>query len=203
MLTEFRAGACKADLAILNGTASVYEIKSERDSLGRLANQIANYRKVFAKVYVIVGEQHLQEVVRGTPGEVGVMCLVRWDRIRTVREAVSRPDLVCPETIFSSLRQQEARAILEALDVPIPEVPNTMMHSAMRKCFALLEPTAVHDHMVRTLRRTRSLSPIGCLIDQLPKSLQPAALSFPVRRTDHQRLVDAIHTPFAKAMSWT
>src|SRR5262245_59459635 len=42
MLTEFRAGACKADVVILNGTATVYEIKSERDSLARLANQIQN-----------------------------------------------------------------------------------------------------------------------------------------------------------------
>jgi hypothetical protein len=203
MLTEFRAGACKADLVILNGTSSVYEIKSERDSLGRLANQIANYRKVFAKVYVIVGEQHLQEVVRGTPCDVGVMILVRWDRIQTIREAVNRPDVVCPETIFDSLRQHEARAILDALGVPIPEVPNTLMYSSMRRCFAQLEPAVVHDHMVATLKRTRNLSPIACLIEQLPQSLQPAALSFPVKHADHQRLVDAIHTPISEAMSWT
>lgn len=30
MLNEFRAGSSKADLVILNGTATVYEIKSER-----------------------------------------------------------------------------------------------------------------------------------------------------------------------------
>ena len=36
MLTEFRVGECKADVAILNGTATVYELKSERDSLKRL-----------------------------------------------------------------------------------------------------------------------------------------------------------------------
>ena len=107
------------------------------------------------------------------------MSLTRWDRIHTVREAVSRPDLVCPETIFSSLRQHEARLILEALDVPIPKMPNTMMHSAMRKCFASLEPTTVHDHMVQTLKRTRNLSPISCLIDQLPTSLQPRGPLFP------------------------
>ena len=33
MLTEFRTGSSKADLVILNGTATVYEIKSERDSI--------------------------------------------------------------------------------------------------------------------------------------------------------------------------
>jgi hypothetical protein len=44
MLTEFRAGSCKADLAILNGTGTVYEIKSDRDSLSRLVTQVENYR---------------------------------------------------------------------------------------------------------------------------------------------------------------
>jgi hypothetical protein len=33
MINEFRVGDCKADIAILNGTATVYEVKSERDSL--------------------------------------------------------------------------------------------------------------------------------------------------------------------------
>lgn len=42
MLNEFRIGSCKADLIILNGTGTVYEIKSERDSLSRLQNQITN-----------------------------------------------------------------------------------------------------------------------------------------------------------------
>jgi hypothetical protein len=202
MLTEFRAGTCKADLAILNGTATVYEIKSERDSLARLANQIANYRKVFAKIYVIVGEPHVREVVRSTTNDIGVMSLIRWDRIRTVREATDRPDLVCPVTIFDSLRIGEARTILQDLNVPVPEVPNTMMYCAMRNCFARLKPADVNDRMVLTLKRTRSLEPLGALVDQLPVSLQPAALSVPVRRGYHQNLIEATRTPFQEATTW-
>src|SRR3984885_3867291 len=53
MMNEFRVGDCKADLAILNGTATVYEVKSERDSLARLQRQIAAYTTVFSRVYVI------------------------------------------------------------------------------------------------------------------------------------------------------
>src|SRR5215216_2008453 len=40
MLSEFRVGRSKADIVILNGTTTVYEIKSERDSLSRLERQI-------------------------------------------------------------------------------------------------------------------------------------------------------------------
>jgi hypothetical protein len=202
MLTEFRAGSCKADLAILNGTGTVYEIKSDRDSLTRLANQVSNYRKVFAKVYVIAGEAHVQSVIDNTPPEVGVLSLVRWDRICTIREAVERPDLVCPVTIFESLRVAEARTILKNLRVPVPDVPNTMLWGALRECFKALAPSDVHHQMVCTLKKTRNLASLSSLVDQLPVSLQPAALAIQVRRADHDRLIEAVRTPLDEAMTW-
>jgi hypothetical protein len=202
MLTEFRTGTCKADVVILNGTGTVYEIKSDRDSLSRLANQIANYRKVFARLYVIAGEAHVQEVLDNTPDDVGVMSLVRWNRIRTVRESADRPDLVCPVMIFESLRLTEARAILRDFGIPIPDVPNTMIHAAMRDCFVRLDPAELHHRMVTTLKRTRNLAPLSALVDRLPISLQPAALSIQVRRLDHERVVEAVRTPLQAAMRW-
>ena len=63
MLNEFRVGQCKADLVILNGTSTVYEVKSERDSLSRLERQVAAYATVFAQVYVIAAEKHVDAVV--------------------------------------------------------------------------------------------------------------------------------------------
>lgn len=202
MLTEFRAGACKADLAILNGTSTVYEIKSDRDSLTRLANQIMNYRKVFAKIYVVAGEAHVQDVIDSVPGNVGVMSLTGRNQIHTVREADERPDLVCPVTIFESLRVNEARTILHNLTVAVPDLPNIELRSAMRECFRRQSPTDVHNQMVRTLKRTRNLAPLKSLVDQLPESLKPAALSIQVRQMDHERLMKAIRTHLDVAMSW-
>lgn len=203
MLTEFRAGACKADVAILNGTSSVYEIKSERDSLSRLANQIANYRKVFAKVYVVAGESHIDEVLQSTPRDVGVMSLVRWDRIRTIREATDRADTVCPETIFESLRVNEARTILSNLQVPIPDVPNTLLRSALKDRFRQLEPAMVHDQMVLTLKQSRGLAALKTFVDELPHALKPVLLAAPMRKSaDYRRLLDAVNTPLHVAMGW-
>ena len=53
LLTEFRVDKSKADIVILNGTSSVYEIKSEFDSFERLEEQIRSYRKVFGFINVI------------------------------------------------------------------------------------------------------------------------------------------------------
>jgi hypothetical protein len=151
---------------------------------------------------VIAGEAHVQGVMESTPEEVGVLSLVRWDRIRTVREAVARADLICPVTVFESLRVAEARAILKNLQVPIPDVPNTLLWASMRELFAALAPADVHQQMVCTLKKTRNLASLGSLVEQLPMSLQPAALSIQVRRADHERLVEAVHTPLDEAMTW-
>jgi len=202
MLNEFRAGSCKADLVILNGTATVYEIKSERDSLSRLANQIDNYKRVFATVNVIVGESHVESVQQVVPDDVGILCLSRRYRITMVRDAADRPERICPETVFASLRSAEAAAILKALGVDVPVVPNTQLYGAMRELFTHVEPVALHREFVRTLKRTRNLAPLSDLVDQLPVSLHAAALSIPVRRADHDRIVDAVRTPIGAAMAW-
>lgn len=82
MLNEFRAGSCKADLVILNGTATAYEIKSERDSLARLSNQVLNYRRVFASVNVMVRGIHVESVRHVVPVDVGVVPLPEAARFR-------------------------------------------------------------------------------------------------------------------------
>lgn len=202
MLTEFRVGSSKADLAILNGTGTVYEIKSDRDSLTRLDSQVANYRKVFAKIFVIVSDAHVDEVMARMRTDVGVMVLERWNRIRTVRDAADRPDLVCPITICDSLRTAEARALLCNLGVAVPDLPNTRMRGALRECFARLDAADVHAEMVRTLKKSRNLAPLGALVESLPVSLQPAALSVQIRRADHERLLRAIETPLHIALGW-
>lgn len=202
MLNEFRAGECKADLVILNGTATVYEIKSERDSLARLFNQVENYKRVFATVNVIVSEKHIAGVREVVPPDVGIMCLSKRYRISVVRDAQNCPERICPVTVFESLRSAEAAAILKSLGAIVPNVPNTQRHAAMRSLFASLDPVALHGEFVRTLKRTRTLAPLSDLIDRLPASLHAAALSVPVRRADHGRLVEAVGTPLEAAMAW-
>ncbi|MDF3862701.1 sce7726 family protein [Achromobacter denitrificans] len=202
MLNEFRVGSCKADLVILNGTATVYEIKSERDSLARLVNQIENYQRVFATVNVIASEGHIQSVLEIIPKNVGVLCLSKRYRITPVREAVNCPARICPVAVFESLRMAEGITVLQAMGVEVPEVPNTQKHAAMRDLFAKLDPVLLHVEMVRTLKRTRNLAPLSDLVDRLPQSLQAAALSMSIHRSEHSRLIDATATPLRVAMTW-
>jgi hypothetical protein len=202
MMNEFRVGGCKADLAILNGTATVYEIKSERDSLSRLERQVAAYATVFAKVYVIAAESHVEAVAKTVPEFVGILRLNRRHHISTLREAADQPQRTSPSAIFDSIRTAEARMILSSLGMTIPAVPNTALHSVLRESFVKLDPIQAHAEMVRVLKRTRNLLPLSALVDKLPLSLQTAALSIPLRKADHERLVTAVNSRLQDAMGW-
>jgi hypothetical protein len=203
MLTEFRAGACKADLVILNGTATVYEIKSERDSLSRLSKQISNYQKVFSKIYIVASESHVEKILNVTPKNVGLMYLKKSNSICTLREATEREDLLCPAVIFESLRIHEVQDILKNLHVSIPDLPNTILRGALRELFETVNLHDVYAQMIKTLKRTRNLTSLNALVKQLPTSLQPAALSIQIRKSDHDRLVKAVNTPLGQALAWT
>ena len=203
MLTEFRVGTCRADLAILNGTATAYEIKSERDSLQRLQRQLASYEAVFPKVYVIAAADHVSEVMNRTSPNVGVMRLDQRGSISTVRDAIERVDRLDSIKIFETLRQAEAKAILRDMAVTLPDVPNTMVHETMRTLFARLDAEDVHRCMVAVLKKTRSLAPLRDLVAQLPRSLQPAALSIGIKKSDHARLVAATRMSLGAALTWT
>jgi hypothetical protein len=202
MLNEFRVGECKADLVILNGTSTVYEVKSERDSLSRLERQVAAYARVFAQVYVIAGENHVSAVIASVPKDVGVLRLNGRHKISTLREAADRPERTSPAAIFDSIRTLEARMILQSRGVSVPVVPNTELNSALRQLFIKLDPHEAHDGMVQMLRKTRNLLPLSDLVAQLPPSLHTAALSVPLRKPDHARLVTAVNTRLKDAMAW-
>lgn len=203
MLTEFRVGACKADLVILNGTSTVYEIKSERDNLDRLANQITTYRKVFAKVNIIAGENHIDAVLALVPSDVGVLLLNDRFQITTIREAPNRSNNIDPRSVFESIHKREAIAILDMMGIPIPNVPNTRFHAAMIDIFSTLPATELHACMISVLKATRSLLPLSSLVKELPYSLYAAAFSTPLRQVSHANLVSAVKTPLTEALNWT
>lgn len=202
MLSEFRVGASKADLVILNGTSTVYEIKSERDNLDRLSAQLASYFKVFSRVNIIASESHVEALLGKIPHYVGIVLLSNRLKISTVREAQNRLDDICPLTILESLQRGEAFEILRAFDLPIPAVPNTRLHAELGKIFAKLPAHDLHECMIHVLKETRSLLPLSELAGALPKSLKPLAFSTSLRQQDHNRLIQSLTTPISEALTW-
>lgn len=65
-------GSVRADVAVVNGIMDCYEIKSDRDNLQRLPEQIRGYSSVFDKVTLVVGFAHIYEALEMIPDWWGV-----------------------------------------------------------------------------------------------------------------------------------
>lgn len=53
-------GTVRVDVAVVNGTLSGYELKSDRDTLRRLPMQVEYYSKVLDHATLVVGEEHYE-----------------------------------------------------------------------------------------------------------------------------------------------
>lgn len=88
-------GKCRADIAVINGHLIGYEIKSDEDSLYRLADQVVAYNSVFDKASVIAGSRHLKEIKKLIPRWWGIIVATKGSRgavhFETIRQALPNP----------------------------------------------------------------------------------------------------------------
>ena len=54
-------GEVRVDVAVVNSALHGYEIKSDRDSLRRLSNQVVLYGRVLDRATLVVGERHADD----------------------------------------------------------------------------------------------------------------------------------------------
>ncbi|MGX1199602.1 sce7726 family protein [Marinobacter sp. MBR-105] len=202
LFTEFRVGNSKADVVVVNGTSTVYEIKSEKDSLERLESQLADYFQVFSRVNVICAEKHVQKVLNCTPASVGILTLNSRYQISTLREATDCDKRVDKAVLFDSLSLTEAATIIERLGVQIPDVPNTSKYQVMKSIFCELPHYKLKQEAVKALRESRSVEHLSDFILQLPRSLQPLGVTTRIRKTDQDRLLKTINQPAENILKW-
>lgn len=203
VLNELRAGSSKADVVVLNGTSTAYEIKSERDSFQRLPSQLADYRSVFASVNVVTSPAQADEVLRLAPDDVGVLVLSSRFRLQVVRAAEDLPERTSSLAILATLRVDEAVRVLRELELPFPDVPNTRRWSELRAVFAELSSVDVHQKAVTVLKSSRSRAGLASYIRQLPQPLSAAILSADLSSRAQENLQAATWAPLSSVLAWS
>lgn len=195
LLNEFRAGESKADVVIINGTSSVYEIKTEFDSTERLAAQIASYRRLFDRIHVVTHAGLVDTIRDQVPDDIGILALNRRLSITTLREPIPNRANVDPEAIFSSLRQTEYCAVIETEFGSVPDVPNARLYTEWRALFGRLSPEQAHDSMVRALRARGSDRKYIDFVHALPRSLKLIALTARFSHRERDQLLLRLQSP--------
>ena len=135
ILTEFRVGKNKADIIIINGTSTVYEIKSEYDSFVRIDKQIESYSKAFEFVNVITSPSQIDKAINCLPENIGILLFTDRNTISIIRKPKTNFQKIDPALMFDSLRKEEYLQIIKYFYGYIPDVPNTKIYSVSKELY--------------------------------------------------------------------
>lgn len=90
-------GKKRIDVAVLNGHLHGYEIKSAKDTLARLPEQLNQYRKSLQKLTVVVAPNHMDGVLSIVPEWSGIIEARKGPRgginFTTIRKATLNPEV--------------------------------------------------------------------------------------------------------------
>ena len=196
LIPELRVDACRADIVIVNGTSTVYEVKSGLDNLDRLESQLAAYRLAFDKICVVTEENNERQITAAVEDDVGILVLTSRYRLRLVREPGSNASRVSPAAIFDSLREGESMRIIKDEFGHCPDVPNGIRYTVCKDLFVQLSPEQAHNGMVRELRRRAGNPGFSEFMDKLPLSLKAAGFGVSLTKARRARLLDALASDY-------
>lgn len=186
LLSEFRVGQNKADLVLLNGCSTCYEIKTEYDSLNRLEDQLQSYIQLFEKVYVVCPSSLQTDVEAIIPHNVGMIVLTDNNNLRTIKEAISN-NIFDISLMMKSLRKEEYLDIAENIYGLKIDVPNTQVFDLCFKILNKSDKDVINKLFLKTLKKHRKNNIEA--INILPTPLTNALISYKFNKNDIKTLI--------------
>ncbi|WP_181015912.1 sce7726 family protein [Microbacterium sp. BH-3-3-3] len=200
-LIEQPMGSSVADVLILNGTSTVYEVKTDLDSFARLPAQLADYSRHAEYVYVVVSERRVEPADRAVPGNVGVIALRRRGSLSVLRPAVSNLANIAHSDLFRLLRTGEAKSLIFRLTGHASRVASGRARAEMYEIFTTLPLEQAHAATVAELRG-RGLSARTLITNSVfPPSLRALAYGSELSAIGTARLQQRLLLPVGAVLS--
>ena len=137
----------RADLVMANGRLSVFEIKSERDTLERLKGQISTYQNFFEEVTIVCATRHQVNVEAQVPKNIGVWLIDSNGHISVVRKAKAE-QLSSIENWLSFLPVDELKKLLRDKGIRTTGNRSNLVDAA-----SLLPVKSVRTYVLSFLKR--------------------------------------------------
>lgn len=103
----------RADAVIFTDPVTAFEIKSEKDDLSRLKNQVDKYFRVFTRVIVLAHESKASGIVKLLEEtDAGIWLMNDDQEIKICVEGKVNDTYISPEAVYGILRKPEREVIL-------------------------------------------------------------------------------------------
>lgn len=142
-------GETRVDLAVVNGSFSGYEIKSDRDTLYRLPRQLAVYELCFNTITIVIGTNHVASCADSVPRWWGI-----WEATRKTdgsvaikeRRKAKNNDKIAPQQVVQLLWRDELLTILQEIGI------KTQTRTSRRQLWEMLVASLSSQELFRTVR---------------------------------------------------
>lgn len=182
LIPEMYVENSKADIVIFNGTSTVYEIKTELDSLNRLKSQLNSYLKCFDKVYIVTTLENIKKLENIIPDKVGLIEVTKRNALKEYKRAKSNKENIDKGELFRLLRQNEIINIMRKLGNDFSDTPSVFIRTEGKKIFLTLDNITAHDMAVKEMKTRKVKNEQKELIEKAPESLKFFFLAEPLNK---------------------
>jgi hypothetical protein len=196
--TEVPIGDSIADFLIVNDRATVYEIKTDLDNLGRLDSQLTDYYRSFDHACVVCGERYLPIIMKtyaDTP--VGIVVMTNRQHLSIRKEPQAYSEALRHESLFKQLRKEEYATVLARCG--IEALPSSSSFYYYRNCLSVFEQVPIADaysSVLTALRKRGKDVDVGAL-KAVPPELRSLGYFIRINRLQSQRLATFLRAPIA------
>lgn len=186
---ELPVAGARADMLLVNGDATVLEVKTRFDDPSRLRTQLEQYYRCFTRVTVMAEEGHAAAYLDALPDHVGVSALTPRFSVSVWRPAAPHSAGLDHRSLFGILRQGEYYRIANDLDFDLSLVDPADRYQVFLECFSTLPIAEAHARVVSALYSRQPTEVLAALCRRLPESLHAAVFSYRLRRRDWDDLI--------------
>jgi hypothetical protein len=125
----------RADLALVNGSIELFEIKSEADTLTRLAGQVETFSRFCDKLHVVGAPCHIDNILSSTSEHVAVWQLESGIGIRVMRRGRKTP-LRDKANLIKLINAQELKQLLATNKIKVDSSRRKYLEAAAHEISA-------------------------------------------------------------------
>ena len=160
-ISEVPINKSKADIVLINGKATVFEIKTDLDNFSRLDSQINDYFKAFTRVCVVStlnNFDQLNKLYENSP--VGIYILNEKNQIskKFRKEPTENTNFLEYKSIFKLLHKQEYCNLINDVYGFIPVVPPAQLYKECFKLFCKIPILHAYRNTLKEIKKRKKIN---------------------------------------------
>lgn len=194
LINEFRVGTSVADVVMINGKSTVYEIKTELDSPDRLKDQLLDYQKAFTDIYLVVHHSMVDTYMKKLTGShIGLIGLNHRNQLSVRKKATLNSRYLDITTMFKSLRKQEYSNIIKNIYGNVPDVPNMFYFKECLKLAKKMDAGMFNKMMGDELKKRKPKEKEIVSSNAIPDYLLNICLALDPDQKEYERLFNYLN----------